>query len=118
MKIDTKQENALVVGGQATTMGLNKLDPSVFVQMLISLYQFPIEAAVREALSNSWDSVVAAGSNVPPVVGLTKDKFFVQDFGTGMSPEFMLSSTEGFSTIGYSTKRDRDDQLGYWGFGN
>lgn len=117
MKIDTKQENALVVGGTATTMGLNKLDPSVFVQMLISLYQFPIEAAVREALSNSWDSVVAAGSNVPPVVGLTKDKFFVQDFGTGMSPEFMLSSTEGFSTIGYSTKRDRDDQLGYWGFG-
>ena len=117
MKIDTKQESALVIGGQATTMGLNNLDPSVFVQMLISLYQFPIEASVREALSNSWDSVVAAGSTTPPVVGLTKDKFFVQDFGTGMSPEFMLSSAEGFSTIGYSTKRDRDDQLGYWGFG-
>lgn len=51
------------------------------------------------------------------VVGLEGDKFFVQDFGLGLSPEFMNSSTEGYCTIGFSTKRDSEDQLGFYGFG-
>ena len=117
MKIETRQEEALILGAETVTMGLNNLDPSIFVQMLIRLYQFPIEATVREALSNSWDSIVEAGVDSVPLVGLVDDKFFVQDFGTGMSPEFMLSTTKGFSTIGYSTKRETNNQLGYWGFG-
>lgn len=34
-----------------------------------------------------------------------------------MSPEFMNSVDKGYCTIGYSTKRDREDQIGYYGFG-
>lgn len=34
-----------------------------------------------------------------------------------MSPEFMNSVDRGYCTIGYSTKRDREDQIGYYGFG-
>lgn len=114
MKIDTKQENALVVGAETTQFGLNLEDPGIFVQMLLNLYSDPISSSVREYLSNAWDANKEVGSTRPIVVGLTKDRFFVQDYGKGMSPDFM---NNGYCTIGYSTKRDSDQMIGAYGFG-
>jgi len=114
MKIDTKQENALVVGAETTQFGLNLEDPGIFVQMLLNLYSDPISSSVREYLSNAWDANKEIGSTKPIVVGLTKDRFFVQDYGKGMSPDFM---NNGYCTIGYSTKRDSDQMIGAYGFG-
>ena len=114
MKIDTKQESALVIGAETTQFGLNLEDPGIFVQMLLNLYSDPISSSVREYLSNAWDANKEVGSTQPIVVGLTKDKFFVQDYGAGISPDFMNS---GYCTIGFSTKRDSDQMIGAYGFG-
>lgn len=114
MKIDINQENALIVGGDTTTFGLNLQDPSVFVSMLLNLYSDPISSSVREYLSNAWDANKESGTDKPIVVGLTKDKFWIQDYGLGLSPEFMK---EGYCTIGYSTKRDNNQMIGAYGFG-
>lgn len=117
MKIETRQEEALIVGAETTSFGLNLKDPSVFVQMLLKLYTMPTESVVRELCSNMVDSHNVSGIDKPGIVGIDSGKFFVQDFGKGMSPEFMSSSTEGYCTIGYSTKRADNQQLGYWGYG-
>lgn len=114
MKIDTKQESALVIGGETTQFGLNLEDPGIFVQMLLNLYSDPISSSVREYLSNALDANKEVSSTQPIVVGLTKDKFFVQDYGRGISPDFM---NDGYCTIGYSTKRDCDQMIGAYGFG-
>lgn len=117
MKINTKQEDALIVGAETTQFGLNLKDPSVFVQMLINLYSDSVGSSVREYLSNAWDANKESGTDKPIVIGIEKDKFFIQDYGKGMSPEFMTSSEEGYCTIGYSTKRSDNEQLGFYGFG-
>lgn len=115
MKIDISQEQALIVGAETTNFGLNLEDPGIFVQMLLNLYSDPIGSSVREYLSNAWDANKESGTDKPIVVGLTKDKFFVQDYGKGMSPDFM---NNGYCTIGHSTKRDSDQMIGAYGFGN
>lgn len=117
MRIETRQEEALIIGADTTSFGLNLKDPSVFVQMLLKLYESPIDSVCREICSNMIDSHHMSGTDKPGVIGIEDDKFFVQDFGNGMSPEFMSSSTEGYCTIGYSTKRADNQQLGYWGYG-
>lgn len=117
MILNSTQEQALIIGGESTQFGLNLKDPSVFVNMLLKLYGSPVSAVIKEYLSNSFDSHIESGSDKPIVVGLTKDKFFVRDFGKGMSPEFMQSSTQGYCTIGWSTKGATNTQIGGWGWG-
>lgn len=118
MKIQTKQEEALIVGAETTEFGLNLKDPGIFVQMLLNLYSDPISSSVREYLSNAWDANKESGTDQPVVVGIEKDKFWIQDYGKGLSPEFMSSSEAGYCTIGYSTKRDSNEMIGAYGFGN
>lgn len=117
MKIETKQESALIVGAETTQFGLNLKDPSIFVQMLMNLYSDPIGSSVREYLSNAWDANRESGTDKPIVVGLENNKFWIQDYGNGLSPDFMNSSEEGYCTIGYSTKRNSNEMIGAYGFG-
>lgn len=114
MKIETRQEEALIIGAETTSFGLNLKDPSVFVQMLLNLYKNPIESVVRECGSNAIDANVESGTDQPVVIGLEEDNFFVRDFGLGLSPEFM---SNGYCTIGYSTKRDSEILIGGYGMG-
>ncbi len=131
MKIETKQESALVVGAETKSFGLN-VDPAVYVQMLTKWYSNLHGSAVRELLSNSRDSQVYSKSDKPCIIGVENGKFFVQDFGYGMSPEFMNNEVVekivdesgnereikvGYLTIGHSTKRDSDEPLGFYGIG-
>lgn len=51
MKIETNQEQALIVGAETTNFGLNLEDPGIFVQMLLNLYSDPITSSVRELVS-------------------------------------------------------------------
>ena len=117
MKIETKQENALIVGAETTQFGLNVKDPSIFVQMLLNLYSDPIGSVVRETASNALDANKESGTDKPVIIGIENNKFFVQDFGKGLSPEFMNSNEQGYCTIGYSTKRDSDVLIGGYGMG-
>lgn len=114
MKIETRQEKALILGAETTSFGLNLKDPSVFVQMLLNLYKQPIESVVRECGSNAIDANVESKSDQPVVIGIEGDNFFVRDFGLGLSPDFM---NNGYCTIGYSTKRDSEILIGGYGMG-
>lgn len=115
MKIETRQEEALILGAETTSFGLNLKDPSVFVQMLLNLYKYPIGSVVRECGSNAIDANVESGTDQPVVIGIEGDNFFVRDFGLGLSPDFM---NNGYCTIGYSTKRDSEILIGGYGMGN
>lgn len=114
MKIETRQEEALILGAETTSFGLNLKDPSVFVQMLLNLYKQPIESVIRECGSNAIDANVESGTDQPVVIGIEGDNFFVRDFGLGLSPDFM---NDGYCTIGHSTKRDSEILIGHYGFG-
>ena len=131
MIIETKQEKATIIGGTVKNFGVN-VDPSVYIQMLTKWYAKPESSIVRELLSNAKDACVEAGSEQQPVIGLMDDKFFVQDFGYGMSPDFMnnnidqvyvddygneITTKVGYLTIGHSTKKESNDMLGYFGVG-
>ena len=127
MKIETRQEEALILGAETTSFGLNLKDPSVFVQMLLNLYKQPIESVVRECGSNAIDANVESGTDQPVVIGIEGDNFFVRDFGLGLSPDFMNNNIPvespngivyvGYCTIGYSTKKDSEILIGHYGFG-
>lgn len=118
MIIETKQENATIIGADITNFALNLKDPSIFVQMLLNLYSDPIGSSVREYLSNASDANKESKSDKPIIVGIDNNKFFIQDYGLGLSPEFMESNIEGYCTIGYSTKRGDNEMIGAYGFGN
>lgn len=123
MIIKNNNEQALIKGAEIRNFGLN-VDTSVFVQMLTKWYSNPESSVVRELLSNAYDSTIESNTSKPCVVGIEGDKFFVQDFGEGMSPEFMNNEVEidgnkvGYLTIGYSTKKQSSDTLGNYGLGN
>jgi len=83
------------------------------------LYKDPILAVVREYVTNARDAHVEVGkSDIPVIVHLPSydDMYFkVQDFGPGLSPERIEKI---FCNYASSTKRDSDDQVGYFGIGS
>jgi hypothetical protein len=94
-------------------------DAQFLVDALINLYEKPIPSIVREICSNAYDATVEnveldKSKTDKFVVYLDAKKFIVQDFGMGMSPEFIKNS---YSQIGYSTKRNSDTQIGAFGVG-
>lgn len=130
MIIETKQERAVIVGAEIKNFGVH-LDPSVYIQMLTKWYSDVEGSVVRELLSNAIDATIESGSETYPVVGIEGNRVFVQDFGTGMSPDFMNNNIEqeyetefgttkakvGYLTIGHSTKKESTEQHGYFGVG-
>lgn len=83
------------------------------------LYKDPILAVVREYVTNARDAHVEAGkANVPIMVHLPSYDsmyFKVQDFGPGLSPERIEKI---FCNYASSTKRNSEDQVGYFGIGS
>jgi len=83
------------------------------------LYKDPILAVVREYVTNARDAHVEVGkADVPVVVHLPSYDsmyFKVQDFGPGLSPERIEKI---FCNYASSTKRNSDDQVGYFGIGS
>ncbi len=83
------------------------------------LYKDPILAVVREYVTNARDAHVEVGkADVPVLVHLPSydDMYFkVQDFGPGLSPERIEKI---FCNYASSTKRDSEDQVGYFGIGS
>lgn len=83
------------------------------------LYRDPILAVVREYVTNARDAHVEVGkADAPVVVTLpTRDDpyFKVQDFGPGLSPERIENI---FCNYASSTKRNSEEQVGYFGIGS
>ncbi len=83
-----------------------------------SLYQNKIRAIIRELSCNALDSHVAAGTNRQFEIHLPTaiDPYFsVTDYGTGMTPEQIVSV---YTTYFESTKTDSDNFIGALGLGS
>ena len=86
-----------------------------FIMDILAQYKHPVQSIVRELTSNALDAHIEAGVDKDVHVGIKGNKFFVQDFGVGMSPEFV---DKIYTAYGASTKRDSNEQMGAFGLGS
>lgn len=84
-----------------------------------NLYSKPVEAIVRELSCNAVDSHIKAGkADVPFVVKLPNrldNTFYIQDFGTGLTPQEMR---EVYTVVFKSDKQHTNDYTGCFGLGS
>lgn len=84
---------------------------------LTDMYADPVQATVRETISNALDASVAAGTDRPVEVHTPTEEdlmFTVRDHGTGMSPAVVDTAFAGYAS---STKIDDLSQIGAKGCG-
>ena len=91
----------------------------LLIQRLTELYENPIEATVRETVSNALDAVEEKCSEDVPKVEIIKPTrlnpiFIVKDNGVGMSVEDLKNI---YSKYGASTKQNKLEQIGAYGLG-
>ena len=98
-----------------------KLDASasqLIMDVLAKLYDNPVEAAIREYVSNAYDANVEADATKPVKVHLpeTDEPYLsVRDYGNGLD---YLNIVSVFANFGTSTKRDSDNLIGGFGIGS
>ena len=97
----------------------NALASGLLIQRLTELYENPIEAAVRETVSNAIDAVMRETSGDRPTVRIytptnLNPVLKIKDNGVGMTYEDLK---EIYSRYGASTKTDDLDQIGAYGLG-
>lgn len=115
-----KKEIVQYAGSEKIHMSLSvnsQIEEGLLMQRLTELYDNPIEASVREVVSNAVDATSSLGnlgrieifkpSRLNPV-------FIVKDNGCGMTKETLL---EIYSKYGSSTKRSDLNQIGSYGLG-
>lgn len=104
-------------GGERIQMGFDPEHQAVIVELLTDAYASPIEATVRETISNAIDASVASGSTRPiKIVRPTAEQsvFVVRDYGPGMTKDIIQNAYTAYAT---STKRTDFTQIGAKGLG-
>lgn len=117
-----KKENLLQTQTEKVEMTLNTdsaVASGLLIQRLTELYEDPVEASVRETVSNALDAVAESFSGEHPEVHIISPTglnpvFTVKDNGVGMSYNDLK---EIYSKYGASTKMDNFDQIGAYGLG-
>ncbi len=112
-----KFKNTSDFEGRSGSATLNMEKLYLFMDNMISNYNFPELAVLREWVSNAHDAHVAAGIKAPVRVTLPNalnPTLTVQDFGLGMSCDFVENSYLSFGT---STKDGANDEIGGFGQG-
>lgn len=98
-----------------------KLDASasqLIMDVLAKLYDNPVEAAIREYVSNAYDANVEAGSTEPVHLHVpTEDEPYLQVSDTGNGLDY-LEIVSVFANFGTSTKRDSNEFIGGFGIGS
>ena len=121
MKVETKQINNIVVGNKSAQTAKFSIDENNFqhITRLLSkgLYSNPIRTLMIEYVQNALDT--HANINQTKKVEVTLPSinypfYKVQDFGEGMSPEFVLNK---LTKYGSSTKSNTNSQVGGFGIG-
>lgn len=97
----------------------NSLASGLLIQRLTELYEDPVEASVRETISNAFDAVTEAYSGDRPEVRISTPTslnpiLVIKDNGVGMSYEDLKNI---YSKYGASTKIDNLDTIGAYGLG-
>lgn len=101
--------------------GIDKEDEWVIFKSFTN-YSDPAGAIVREITSNAFDAHIEAGVDRDVEITIeeeddllgTSSLISFRDFGEGMSPHIIKTI---YSRFGKSTKRDRNDAIGAFGFG-
>ena len=98
-----------------------KLDASasqLIMDVLAKLYDNPVEAAIREYVSNAYDANVEAGSTEPVHLHVpTEDEPYLEVSDTGNGLDY-LEIVSVFANFGTSTKRDSNEFIGGFGVGS
>lgn len=98
-----------------------KLDASasqLIMDVLAKLYDNPVEAAIREYVSNAYDANVEAGSTEPVHLHVpTEDEPYLEVSDTGNGLDY-LGIVPVFANFGTSTKRDSNEFIGGFGIGS
>lgn len=118
-------------------MGIDKAPSSLIVQYITNMYTAPLEAAIRETISNAFDSCSKnKNTNLNECVRVTvgenfreaqmfAGRFFqgspthryisVEDKGVGMSYDQLVNI---YTQYGISNKRDEENSIGAFGLGS
>lgn len=87
------------------------------MSLLTDAYSDKEAATIRELSCNGLDAQIEAGYDGPLEVTTPTQMMpylIIEDHGTGMSVDFINGT---FSEFGGSTKRNTNDQVGFWGIG-
>jgi hypothetical protein len=109
-----RHESNLDTAAQTFTI---KMTPQMAKLLSSQTYTDKVMAAVREPLSNAYDSQTRAGNMVPVDLHLPtplEPWFSLRDYGTGMSHEKVLSHMFSY---GESDKRDTNTEIGGFAIG-
>lgn len=119
MIINREKPKAEISTNVRAITGTIAMNAEMFALVIKGIYEDEILAAVREPLFNAVDAHVMNGNqHLALEIHSPTDLepyYSVRDFGPGMAPE-MVETT--FMTLGDSTKRDRNDQVGAKGVGS
>lgn len=123
MKIEVPTQEVLSGGVQSVKKFTIKAGAHM-MQVLSRLYKDPIDAMVREYMTNMHDAYVALRRKnpnaqiIPPILQLPtmlESTLIFKDFGVGMSKDTVL---EVYTQYGNSTKNDSNDEVGGFGLGS
>lgn len=127
MRFQSAHAEVLAEGFQQTSSFSIDASGKAFKALLDGAYSRKIEATIRELGTNALDSHMAAGSIAPFHVGLpvmTRPTFFIRDYGTGMSHDFMMNrftvmfdSTKDGLKAEDASRITPDQQVGMLGIG-
>lgn len=107
--------NSGSLGVQQATIDMN---PTIMHVLSRDLYQRPIEAVIRETLTNALDAHVEANTTHIPVdikiPNWDDELFYIRDYGPGLSVERV---NDLYLVYGKSTRRESNDYSGAFGLG-
>lgn len=114
MKLNTDTVRSEAHGFQESNSFTIQGDVHMFSSLIDNAYSDKIRAGLREISANAWD----ANKDVPIDVTLPTrfdPVFKVRDYGPGMSHAFIMDL---FTRLGFSAKRDTNDEVGGFGIGS
>lgn len=106
-------------GAEEVVMGIDPKRFGLVLNHLIDAYTKPIDATVREVISNADDATVLLPITDRRPIEITspstfKPSFTVRDYGVGMTPEIVKKT---YLQFGGTTKEDDFSQIGSKGLG-
>ncbi len=116
-----------ILGESTSRKGTINVNNGHIFKLLAKQYKDPRGSIIREETSNCFDAHKSADVSKPVFVGFDTDEqnneyLAFKDYGTGMSKDFMMGDpVDGeprFMDYGQSTKRDKEDELGFFGIGS
>ena len=121
-KVENNPQTSAAEIAPAIEMGISNAPTRLIVKYITDMYSYPLEAAIRETISNAIDAATAAGHGLEGVhaevngeYGSYEDgEFCVRDNGAGMSNEKLINV---YTQYGVSDKRDDEDATGAFGLG-